>query len=96
MDEEGDGAAAGAPLAAEPVVEGPVNYNILHGEESPPRVIDTKLEDSSDIPGAATGAPRDKRRPKKEEVSGAASPAEGAPVVEPVYHDIEVDYDPPL
>ena len=92
-EEEGDGAAAGAPLAAEPVVEGPVNYNIFHGEESPPRIIETKKEDLADTPGAASGARR-KQAESKKEVSGAASSTQGAPVVEPEYRDEEADYEP--
>ena len=55
LDEEdqGEGAALGAPVEAEPVVEGPVNYNIFHGEESPPRIIKTEPDTS----GAASSAP---------------------------------------
>ena len=80
-------------MAAEPVVEGPVNFNIFHGEESPPSIIGTKEENLADNPGAATGAPHAHATPKKEEVGGAAS-SSGAPVVEPDYRDEEVDYDP--
>ncbi len=76
------------------LVEGPVNYNIFHGEESPPKIIETKTEDQHDISGAASSAPHVKRKPKKEEARGAAASSEGAPVVEPTYQDIEVDYDP--
>ena len=55
LDEEdpGQGAAVGAPAEAEPIVEGPVDYNIFHGEGSPPRVINPEPDTS----GAASSAP---------------------------------------
>ena len=55
LDEEdpGQGAAVGAPAEAEPVVEGPVDYNIFHGEGSPPRIINPEPDTS----GAAPSAP---------------------------------------
>ena len=55
-EERGEGAAVGAPVAAEPVVEGPVNYNIFLGEESPPRIIETKSEQQSGSLGAAASS----------------------------------------
>ena len=56
IDLGGDGAASGAPIAVdpEPVVEGPPNYNIFHGE-SPPRLIETKEEEIGS--GVAPSAP---------------------------------------
>ena len=56
-EERGEGAAVGAPVAAEPVVEGPVNYNIFHGDESPPRIIEAKSEQQSGSLGAAASSP---------------------------------------
>ena len=96
IDEQaGVGAAVGAPVVAEPVVEGPVNYNVFHGEGSPPRVIETKTEQYPDLSGAASSAPRSSQRPKKEEAVGAADSLEGAPAVESIDPEFEVDYDDP-
>ena len=56
IDLGGDGAAFGAPAEdnPEPVVHGPPNYNIFHGE-SPPRLIETKQEEIAS--GVAPSAP---------------------------------------
>ena len=54
LDEEGAGIGAPVQNDPEPVVQGPPNYNIFHGE-SPPRLIETKEETS--ISGAAPSAP---------------------------------------
>ena len=78
-EERGEGAAVGAPVAAEPVVEGPVNYNIFLGEESPPRIIETKSEQQSGSLGAAA----------------SSAPIVKSELDEPEYQDIEVDYDAP-
>ena len=47
IDLGGDGAASGAPIAVdpEPVVEGPPNYNIFHGESPPPPYRDQRGRD---------------------------------------------------
>ena len=56
LDLDEEGAAIGAPGGddPEPVVQGPPNYNIFHGE-SPPRLIETKEETCTS--GAAPSAP---------------------------------------
>ena len=85
IDLGGDGAASGAPIAVdpEPVVEGPPNYNIFHGE-SPPRLIETKEEEIGS--GVAPSAPVIQPvSVKKEEQVEEAAP------VDPIG---DVDYDP--
>ena len=85
IDLGGDGAASGAPVAVdpEPVVEGPPNYNIFHGE-SPPRLIETKQEEI--VSGVAPSAPVIQPvSVKKEEQVEEAAP------VDPIG---DVDYDP--
>ena len=85
IDLGGDGAASGAPIAVdpEPVVEGPPNYNIFHGE-SPPRLIETKEEEIGS--GVAPSAPVTQPvSVKKEEQIEEAAP------VDPIG---DVDYDP--
>ena len=85
IDLGGDGAAIGAPLEdnPEPVVEGPPNYNIFHGE-SPPRLIETKQEEVAS--GVAPSAPaiQPVSVKKEEQVEEVAS-------VDPIG---VVDYDP--
>ena len=85
IDLGGDGAAIGAPVEdnPEPVVQGPPNYNIFHGE-SPPRLIETKQEEvtSGVAPSAPEIAPVSV---KKEEQVEEAAP--GDPIG-------DVDYDP--
>ena len=86
IDLGGDGAASGAPVAVtpEPVVEGPPNFNIFHGE-SPPRLIETKEETatSGDAPSAPAVQPS---FAKKEEQVEEPAPVDSAIGV--------VDYDP--
>ena len=86
IDLGGDGAASGAPAAIdpEPVVEGPPNFNIFHGE-SPPRLIETKQEvvTSGDAPSAPAAQPA---FVKKEEQVEEPAPVDSAIGV--------VDYDP--
>ena len=85
IDLGGDGAAIGAPVEdnPEPVVQGPPNYNIFHGE-SPPRLIETKQEEA--ISGVAPSAPGiGPVSVKKEEQVEEAAP--GDPIG-------DVDYDP--
>ena len=86
IDLGGDGAASGAPVAIdpEPVVEGPANYNMFHGE-SPPRLIETKQEEVAS--GDATSAPAVQPAfAKKEEQVEEPAPVDSAIGV--------VDYDP--
>ena len=84
IDLGGDGAASGAPDDPEPVVEGPPNFNIFHGE-SPPRLIETKEEvaTSGDAPSAPAAQPA---FAKKEEQIEEPVPVDSAIGV--------VDYDP--
>ena len=85
IDLGGDGAAFGAPAEdnPEPVVHGPPNYNIFHGE-SPPRLIETKQEEIAS--GVAPSAPEvEPVSVKKEDPITEATP------VDPIG---DVDYDP--
>ena len=86
IDLGGDGAASGAPVVdtPDPVVEGPPNFNIFHGE-SPPRLIETKQEvaTSGDAPSAPAAQPA---FVKKEEHVEETAPVDSAIGV--------VDYDP--
>ena len=85
IDLGGDGAAFGAPAEdnPEPVVHGPPNYNIFHGE-SPPRLIETKQEEIAS--GVAPSAPEvEPVFVKKEDPITEATP------VDPIG---DVDYDP--
>ena len=84
IDLGGDGAASGAPVAVdpEPVVEGPPNYNIFHGE-SPPRLIETKQEEIAS--GVAPSAPAIQPVAVKKEEQEEVAP------VDPIG---DVDYDP--
>ena len=87
----GDGAATGAPLEdnPEPVVEGPPNYNIFHGE-SPPRLIETKQEEVAS--GVAPSAPAIQPvSVKKEEQVEEAAPVDPIGVVDYDPDDIELD-----
>ena len=86
IDLGGDGAASGAPVAdtPDPVVEGPPNFNIFHGE-SPPRLIETKQEVATggDATSAPAGQPAFVKKEEQVEEPAPVDPAIGV-----------VDYDP--
>ena len=91
IDLGGDGAATGAPLEdnPEPVVEGPPNYNIFHGE-SPPRLIETKQQEVAS--GVAPNAPAIQPAfVKKEEQVEEPAPVDPIGVVDYDPDDIEPD-----
>ena len=94
IDLGGDGAATGAPLEdnPEPVVEGPPNYNIFHGE-SPPRLIETKQEEVAS--GVAPSAPAIQPAfVKKEEQVEEPAPVDPIGVVDYDPDDEELEEEP--
>lgn len=104
MDLDGDeGAAAVAPAVEGPevVVQGPANFNIFHGE-SPPHLLEqdlpaertprVKQDPTTELIGAATGAPEPAASSAKKEEPSEASNSDALPVDSGIGDEFVVDY----